>query len=146
MTHTSENATFGLLIRDVSRLVRRRFERKASKVGLTQAQWAVIYGIAHSEGINQATLADMLDMEPIALVGLLDKLERSKLVERRPDPSDRRARLLYLTAQARPLLKKINAIRSELKREAFAGIPPQRQEQIMSLLQQVKSNLTGIQR
>jgi len=140
--HSSEQPTFGLLIRDVSRLIRRRFERKAGKVGLTQSQWAVIHSLAQNEGVNQAAIAEILDIEPITLVGLLDKLEKAGFVERRPDPSDRRARLLYLTSHAKPLIKEIEVIRTEVGNEAFAGIPQPQQELIMVLLQQVRNNLT----
>ena len=136
-----ENAAFGLLIRDVSRLIRKRFEHKVGMAGFTQAQWSVIYVLAHREGANQAALAKMLDIEPITLVGLLDKLEAAGLVERRPSPSDRRARLLYLTAKAQPLLKKIEAVRAELSEEAFADISEPQQKHIIDMLQLVKNNL-----
>lgn len=136
-----ENAAFGLLIRDLSRLIRKRFERKLGKTGLTQAQWSVIYALTQSEGANQAALAKSLDIEPITLVGLLDKLEAAQLVERRPSPSDRRAHLLYLTAKAQPLIRKIEAVRAELRQEAFADIPSAQQEHIIYILQLVKNNL-----
>lgn len=138
----SESAGFGFLMRDVTRLLVKRFERKAGKIGLTQAQWSVLYTLSHREGINQAALAQLIDVEPITLVGLLDKLEHIGLVERRLDPDDRRARLIYLTAKAQPLIKEIHHIRSELTREAFADIPHQQQAIIMATLHQIKKNLT----
>jgi DNA-binding MarR family transcriptional regulator len=140
---SQENAGFGFLIRDVSKLIRRRFEKKATKLGLTQAQWSVISHLLCHEGINQATLAEMMDIEPITLVGLLDRLEYAGWVERRPDPTDRRARLLYLTKQAHPIVAKMEAIKAQVRKEAFAGVPPQEERQIIQTLQRIRSNLTA---
>jgi DNA-binding MarR family transcriptional regulator len=140
-SNNPEHAAFGLLVRDVSRLMRKRFELKLGIAGFTQAQWSVVFALAQSEGANQSALAKLLDIEPITLVGLLDKLEAAGLVERRPSPSDRRARLLYLTQKAQPLLKKTETVRAELRREAFGDIPEPQQEQIITMLQVVKNNL-----
>ena len=94
--------TFGFLLHDTARLLRRDFERRSKGTGLTRAQWAVLAYVARNEGSNQAALADMLDIEPITLVRLLDKLEAAGLVERRPDPADRRASPLDYSAAALP--------------------------------------------
>ena len=86
--------TFGFLVHDVSRLVKRRFERQARQTGLpiTRRQAAVVLYIARNEGVSQAEVAAWLDLEPIALVRMLDKLNEEGLVERRAHPTDRRVR------------------------------------------------------
>jgi len=138
-----EHSGFGSLVRDISKLARRRFDRKASEVGLTQAQCIVINHLAEHEGINQASLAEMMNIEPITLVGLIDRLERAGLVERRNASNDRRVRLLYLTKQARPLLEKMNAIQNQLGKEAFAGFSIQDQRHTIDLLEKIRSNLAA---
>lgn len=132
---------FGPLVHDIAKLVRRQFEKKAGKLGLTQSQWTVISHLMQEEGINQATLAERMDIEPISLVGLLDRLEQAGWVERRPDPNDRRARKLYLTKQAQPVLQKMETIRSDVRKDAFAGIASQDQKQLIDILHKVKENL-----
>jgi DNA-binding MarR family transcriptional regulator len=137
----SENAAFTLLIRDVSRLLRKRFQDKVGMSGFTQAQWSVIYALSQNEGIHQAALAKLLDIEPITLVALLDKLEKAEIVERRPHPTDRRVRQLFLTLEAQPLLAKIETVRAELREEAFFDIPEPQQEHMMAILRVIKNNL-----
>ena len=102
----------GFLLNDVARLLRKRFEQRAraEELGLTRAQWQVLANLARREGINQSALAQHLDLEPITLVRILDRLEASGLVERRADPRDRRARNLFLTDAAHPLLDRIWAV------------------------------------
>ncbi len=101
--------TFGFLLHDTARLLRRDFERRSKSTGLTRAQWSVLAYVARNQGSNQAALADMLEIEPITLVRLLDKLEAAGLVERRPDPADRRVRRLYLTEATGPLLAQLSS-------------------------------------
>src|SRR3546814_15306831 len=98
--------TLGFLLHDAARLLRKRFEQKARAHGsnLTRAQWSVLAHLSRQEGVNQTTLADTLDVEPITVARLVDKLEQLGLIERRADPGDRRARLLYLQPAAAPLL------------------------------------------
>src|SRR5207249_7709364 len=96
---------FGFLVHDVSRLIKRRFDRQARQTGLpiTRRQAAVMLYIARNEGVSQTEVATWLDLEPIALVRMLDKLSEEGLVERRAHPTDRRVRALWLTAAARPV-------------------------------------------
>src|SRR5258705_13782238 len=96
--------TLGFLLHEVARLLRRRFEQNARGFGLTRSQWHVLAYLANNEGINQCGLADLLEIEPITLCRIVDKLQALGLVERHPDPSDRRARRLPLTPPARPKL------------------------------------------
>src|SRR5436190_20361761 len=109
MTPESFDRHLGFLLHDVARLLRTRFDQRARALGLTRAQWSVLAHLSRQEGLNQSALADVLEVEPITLARLLDRLEAARLVERRPDPADRRARLLYLTAPARPLLDDMRA-------------------------------------
>lgn len=135
--------TFGFLLHDTARLQRRAFERRAKGTGLTRAQWAVLAYVARNEGSNQAALADMLDIEPITLVRLLDKLEAAGLVERRPDPADRRVRRLYLTPATGPLLEQMQELAAATREIALAGLSPAERQQLTDLLMKVRNNLSG---
>src|SRR4030095_11419301 len=103
--------TIGFLLNDAARLMRKDFERRTRSVGLTRAQWQTLFHLARNEGCNQVPLADLLEVEPITLARVVDKLEACGLVERRPDPSDRRARLLFLGERAPPLLAQVGGLR-----------------------------------
>src|SRR6266576_882025 len=115
---------FGFLVHDVSRLIKRRFDRRARQMGLpiTRQQAAVVLNIAGNEGVSQAEVATWLGIEPIALVRMLDKLHEEGLVERRSHPTDRRVRTLWLTPSARPVVAQILAINKAIREEAFAGM------------------------
>ena len=106
MSHEIPSRTLGFVLNDVARLMRKRFEQRAraAALGLTRAQAAVLAHLARQEGVNQVSLAQILELEPITLARILDRLQAAGLVERRPDPKDRRAHLLYLTPSAFPLL------------------------------------------
>lgn len=137
--------TFGFLVREVGRLMKRRFERRARQTGLplTRLQATVVLFIARHEGVSQAEVAARLDLEPIALVRLLDRLCEEGLVERRPHPTDRRVRALWLTAAARPLLARILAINQAIREEAFAGLPAETRALLVHALGCIKDNLAG---
>src|SRR5271168_3494088 len=106
---TEVGRAFGFLVHDVSRLIKRRFERRARQMGLpiTRQQAAVVLNIAGNEGVSQSEVAAWLDIEPIALVRMLDKLHEEGLVERRAHPTDRRIRTLWLTSRAEPVVERI---------------------------------------
>jgi MarR family transcriptional regulator, transcriptional regulator for hemolysin len=134
---------FGFLVHDVSRLIKRRFERRARKMGLaiTRQQAAVILNIAGKEGVSQAEVATWLGIEPIALVRMLDKLHDEGLVERRAHPTDRRVRTLWLTPAARPVVERILTINEAIRREAFSGLPPRTCDVLIDVLSQIKDKL-----
>src|SRR5438876_10666331 len=98
---------FAFLVNDVARLMRTYADQRARQFGMTRAQWAVLARLEHHEGLKQSELAEMLDLQPITLTRLVDRLCASGLIERRADPNDRRAKQLYLTAAARPLIDRI---------------------------------------
>ena len=135
--------TIGFLLNDAARLMRKDFERRTRSLGLTRAQWQTLFHLARNEGCNQATLADLLDVEPITLARTIDRLELSGLVERRPDPGDRRARLLFLGAPAHPLLEQLRALGAETREIALAGISEDERTLLMTLLTKMRANLTG---
>src|SRR5882757_3179444 len=91
------NRSFGFVLHDTARLISKRYDQRAKGLGLTRAQTQLLAYLLSHEGINQARLADLLEIEPISLARLLDRMEQSGWVERRPDPKDRRAWLLYTT-------------------------------------------------
>src|SRR6201988_1139890 len=127
--------SFGFLVHDVPRLFGRRFNQRALLfLGLTRAQCKVLGYLARNEGINQAGLADLLEIRPMTLVRQIDRMEDSGWIERRPDPADRRARLLYLTAKARPILGRIWNVANETRDEALAHVSPGDAEQLIDLL------------
>ena len=104
----SKNREILFLISDVGRLLRTYADQKARQFGMTRAQWAVLLKLERHEGVQQSDLAEFLEIQPITLTRLVDRLCDGGLIERRPDPNDRRAKRLYLTAAARPLLEKIS--------------------------------------
>src|SRR5208282_2062369 len=98
---------FAFSLNDVARMLRTYADHKARQFGMTRAQWAVLVRLDRFEGLKQTELAEMLDLQPITLTRLLDRLCDSGLIERRSDPNDRRAKRLFLTAAARPLLERL---------------------------------------
>ena len=134
---------FGFLTHDVSRLIKRRFDRKARQTGLpiTRRQAAVMLYIARKEGVSQTEVATWLDLEPIALVRMLDKLNEEGLVERRAHPTDRRVRTLWLTPAAGPVVTQILAINKAIREEAFAGLPTHARDTVIDILDAIKGNL-----
>ena len=143
MIHEIPSRTMGFVFNDVARLMRKRFEQRARDValGLTRAQAAVLANLARQEGINQVSLAQILELEPITLARLLDRLQAAALIERRPDPKDRRAHLLYLTEAAYPLLDRIFALAAEVREDALVGIPEPDRSLLLDMMIAMKANL-----
>ncbi len=127
----------------VARLIRRRFERSVRQVGLpiTRLQAALLIYIARHPGVGQTAAASDLDVEPIALVRMLDRLHEEGLVERHAHPTDRRVRTLWLTALAWPVVDRILEINMAIREEASAGISPGARELLMDALDHMKNNL-----
>src|ERR1051326_1180809 len=135
--------SFGFLVHDVARLFGRRFNQRALLfLGLPRAQCKVLVYLARNEGINQAGLADLLEIKPMTLVRQIDRMEEAGWIERRPDPADRRARRLYLTAKARPILGRIMDVATETRDEAMARLKPAEAEQLIGLLERVHATLS----
>lgn len=136
--------SLGFVLADVSRLIRKRFDDKANELGLTRAQWRVLAQLRRREGINQSALAEILEIEPITLVRHIDRLVAKDLVERRPDPADRRAWRLFLKEEVQPILDAMRALSEEVRAEALAGIPAARREHLIDDLLSIKTNLSSL--
>jgi DNA-binding MarR family transcriptional regulator len=134
----------GAMLHDVARLFRRRFERRARQTGLpiTRQQARALLLIARNEGLSQAAVATGLDIESIALVRILDRLHEEGLVERRPHPTDRRIRTLWLSPLAWGVVERVLAINAETREEACAGLNPAARALLMHALAHMKGNLT----
>jgi MarR family transcriptional regulator, transcriptional regulator for hemolysin len=141
MPRPSLNREFAFIINDVARLLRTYADYKAAQFGMTRAQWAVLVRVERREGLNQSELAETLDLQPITLTRLLDKLCDSGLIERRPDPEDRRAKRLFLTPAARPLLEQLSVLGEETMASALHGVERADVEQMVEKLAVVKENL-----
>jgi DNA-binding MarR family transcriptional regulator len=137
--------TFGFLLKDTTRLYTQRFEQRASALGLTLPQCKVLVYLARHEGVSQAQLGDLTDLEPMTLVRILDRMESDGWLERRNDPADRRARRLYLKARAKPLMDDIWHLADLTRREAFSGIPRKHADLLIELLEKVHSNFASLE-
>jgi MarR family transcriptional regulator for hemolysin len=138
--------TIGFLIHEVARLMRKRFEQNARNCGLTRSQWQAIAYLSKHEGIHQAALADLLEIEPITLVRILDKLEDRGLIERRRHGTDRRIWLLFLKDAARPLLADMQPIAETTRAEALAGVSQENRDRLFDTLNLMKTNLMAANR
>jgi MarR family transcriptional regulator for hemolysin len=141
MKPTGPRREIGFLLNDVARLLRTLADHKAAQFGITRAQWAVLVRLARHEGLKQTELADMLDLQPITLTHLLDRLAQNELIERRPDPDDRRAKRLFLRPAAQPLLERLGHLGEDLMGAALAGLDPDRIEALLADLGRMKDNL-----
>ncbi len=133
--------SIGFLINDVARLLRRNFDRRVRPLDLSQAQWQALAYLSRQEGVNQITLAESLEIQPITLARLIDRLQEAGWVERRPDPADRRAFKLYLTPMAQPLLSQMWSIAMETREDALSGLSVAARSDLIATLRTVKSNL-----
>jgi len=138
-----DTRSLGFLLGDVARLIRRRFDVRADELGLTRAQWRVLAQLRRRQGINQSTLAEMLEVEPITMVRHIDRLVAKGLVERRSDPNDRRVWKLYLKEEVQPVLDRLREVSELTRGEALAGIPVEQCEQLIDNLLLIKANLAG---
>lgn len=135
------NRSLGALVNDVARLLRKRFDQRAKDLGLTPAQYYLLGKLSRNEGINQVGLADLLEIEPITLARLVDRMETGGWLERRADPADRRARRLFLTAKSHPVLTRMRGIASGVYEEALEGLASERREQLIDSLLLARRNL-----
>jgi DNA-binding MarR family transcriptional regulator len=111
-------------IAETAHVLRKAFDRLAVGLGVTRAQWKVLFRLTRNPGLRQVELAEMLELEPITLCRIVDRLEEARLVERVRDPDDRRAWRLHVTAEAQPLVEKLQGVGAQLIEHAFAGIDP----------------------
>ena len=122
MDKRDPNRAIGFLVSDIMRLMRRDFSRRALPLDMTEGQWRVLARLSGNEGLSQAALAELMEVQPITLVRLIDRLEAAGLVERRPAPKDRRAFQMFLTSKAQPIIDRIWDFAHETREEALAGL------------------------
>ncbi|WP_316177651.1 MULTISPECIES: MarR family transcriptional regulator [unclassified Bradyrhizobium] len=141
MTRTSADVNFLFTLGELQRLVRAYADKEAARFGMTRAQWAVLAKVERNEGMKQSELAEQMEMQPITLTRLIDKLAEAGLIERRGDDTDRRVNRLYLKKAARPLLAKLAVLRGDLTDTALQGISADDAERLMTHLEAIKENV-----
>ncbi len=136
---------FGFLLNDLTRRYVLRFEQRARAIALTLPQCKVLVRLQKNEGASQARLAELAEVDPMTMVRILDRMEADGLLERRLDPADRRARCLYLTRKARPLLDEIWHLAELTRAEVFAGISRQEREAFIGMLERMHNNVCALE-
>lgn len=142
MTSDTEH-TLGFLVHTVGRLLRKRLEQMAIDTHLSAAQWRLLFWVAKEEGTTQARIAEFLEIEPISVSRMLDRMEQGGWVERRADVNDRRVRAIFLTDLGREAFVYVKSFVGEVTQEAFAGISKSDQKIIMQGLERVIENLNN---
>jgi DNA-binding MarR family transcriptional regulator len=140
------NNSFSYLLTDVPRLFRTHFDRRATRFGLTRAQWRALKRLHASEGLSQSELAEFLEMEPIAIGRVIDRLQEAGFVERRADPTDRRCWRLYVAEKAHGVVGDMEQIGAELRRESLKGIRRADVDTMLAVLTRMKENLQALDR
>jgi MarR family transcriptional regulator for hemolysin len=142
MPRTGEiNVDFLFALFEVQRMLRLYADKQARRYGLTRSQWAVLAKLERTEGLKQTEIADLMEMQPITLTRLIDKLCDAGLIERRSDDTDRRVNRLYLTEAARPLMTKLAVLRGELTQTALAGLSNADTHRLVDELESIKDNI-----
>lgn len=134
--------TIGFLLNDTARLFRRAFNARTRDSGITALQWRLITYLKRHEGIRQGPLAELIEVEPITLSRMVDRLVEGELVERRADPADRRAWRLYLTPRAGEMLGGMRPLAEGLNAEALEGLSAAEIDQLTDLVERVRANLS----
>jgi MarR family transcriptional regulator for hemolysin len=135
----------GFLLKEVTRRYVLRFEVRAREISLNLAQAKTLTRLEKNQGVSQARLAELAEVDAMAMVRILDRMEADGLLERRLDPADRRARCLYLTAKAKPILSEIWRLSDEIREELFAGVGKADREVFMSVLVRIHDNLSTLE-
>jgi DNA-binding MarR family transcriptional regulator len=143
MNPTANNSLF-FMLHDATRQLRKHFDRRATRLELTRAQWRALKATSRQEGLSQTELAELLDMEPIPVGRVIDRLEKTGFVERRADPADRRRWRLYLTPKAHAVVGEMETIASELRNDALRDVDPGDLDALMRVLAQIKENLAAL--
>lgn len=134
--------SLGFLLHDAARLLRKRFEVRASCYGLSAAQWRLLVRLVKDEGVAQARLAELLEIEPISVSRLLDRMEEGGWIERRPDAGDRRVRMVFPTARSREAFAHVKSMAGEVYEEALAGLSQQARRGTIEGLSAIVNNLS----
>ncbi len=142
MACMAEPDNLGTMVADVSHLMRRAFDERARSSGLSRPQWRVLTMLRRHEGINQGGLAELVEVEPITLCRMVDRLQEAGLVERRADPADRRAWRLHLTDKASALLEEMRPMAFSLFDDAMTGLDPAERSDLFRMLERIRTNLS----
>ncbi len=134
----------GFLLSDTARLLRRRFDERARAIGVTRAQWRTLTVLSRNEGATQGALAELLEVEPITLCRMIDRLEEAGHVERRRAPADRRAWNIYLTDRSRPLLHRLRTIGEAVVEDALRGLDGEARAALTQALETIRANLSAL--
>ena len=132
-----------ILLNDVARLMRTRFDQRARTRGMTRAQWVILARLSRQPGLSQNEMAAICEVEPITVGRLIDRLETRGYVERRPDPSDRRIRRLHLLPAAQSAIDEISDYREELCESILNGLDGPERELLVDALLQIKNNMNA---
>jgi MarR family transcriptional regulator for hemolysin len=142
MPRTGEiNVDFLFALFELQRVLRLYADKQARRFGLTRAQWAVLAKLERTEGLKQTEIADLMEMQPITLTRLIDKLCDAGLIERRSDETDRRVNRLYLTEAAKPLMAKLAILRGEITQTALASLSNADTHRLVDELESIKDNI-----
>lgn len=132
----------GFLIHDSARLLRKHFEVKGSGYGLSAAQWRLMVRLVKDEGVAQARLAELLEIEPISVSRLLDRMEEGGWIERRQDANDRRVRMIFPTNKSREAFAAIKSVAGELYDAALVGLSSDEKRVLVKALSTIITNLS----
>src|SRR6202030_3174687 len=127
-----------------SRLLRNYIDHRAKERGTTRAQWIVLFRLRKNEGLSQVDLADVLELQPISLVRLLDRLVEHGLLERRHDPKDRRANRLFLTAKGKKLVDDLDSLRDAIATDVFHDLPDEAIKTSLAALRDIKDRIKAL--
>ncbi|NCU10644.1 MAG: MarR family transcriptional regulator [Sphingomonadaceae bacterium] len=131
------------LLSDSARLLRRAFDARVRELGMTSPQARLLLILNVTEGENQGFYAERLEVEPISLTRMIDRMEESELIERRRDPADRRAWRLFLTDRSREVIDEVRAKLAGLEDEMVSGLAPAQREALARFLETIRSNFTN---
>ncbi len=139
----SQNNSFGFLIHDLARQMRWQFDRQSQGLGLTRAHWSVLAHLKRNDGVQQQALAKLMDITAMTLARHIDRLEAEGWVERRDDPADRRAKRVFLTAKAKPMIKTLQSLGKKLVNQAMVGISAEEAATTLAVLERMRDNLSN---
>lgn len=138
-----DNTALGYRMADNSRILRRLFDERVRDLGLTATQARLLISLERCPEENQAFHADRLEVEPITLTRIVDRMEEAGWIERRPDPADRRARILHLTDKARGIVARLRSIIDTMFEEMLHGLSPAERATFAALLERIGANLVA---
>ncbi|MCF1710918.1 MarR family transcriptional regulator [Tabrizicola sp. J26] len=133
----------GLLLHDATRAVRRRFELRTQDWGLSSAQWRLLVSLKRDARASQARLAELLEIEPISVSRMVDRMEQTGWVRREPDPADRRVKVIVPTERALKAFETVHGVAGEVYAEALAGLSDPEKAALVKALNIIIENLTG---